>query len=292
MADTKKAAVPGIIVAVVVGAAIAWAGSQGGTTLGGLPVFAIAVAMAYVIQWVVFIPSYIRHTERYYDITGSMTYILVMLFAVLASGATDPRSLLLLGLVLVWAMRLGSFLFARVRRAGGDVRFDRIKQSLPDFLMTWTVQGLWVSLTLAAALGAVTSAERTSLDGFAMAGLAIWVLGFGVESTADLQKKRFRADPAHRGEFISSGLWSVSRHPNYLGEITLWTGIAMIAFPTLAGWRLVTLVSPVFVCLLITRVSGIPILERRADGRWGGRGDYEDYKRRTPVLVPWIGRRG
>ena len=116
-------------------------------------------------------------------------------------------------------------------------------------------------------------------------GLLIWAAGFAIEATADVQKSRFRADPANRGAFIHTGLWAWSRHPNYFGEIVLWIGVAVIALPVLQGWQYVTLISPLFVILLLTRVSGVPLLEKRADEKWGGQDDYEAYKRRTPVLV-------
>jgi steroid 5-alpha reductase family enzyme len=292
MIGKQSAALGASVAAALVGAAIAWAGSQGGATLGGVPVFALGVGLAFLVQWVVFIPSYVMRTERYYDLTGSLTYISVMVFAVASSGYADARSMLLLMLVLIWAGRLGTFLFLRVLRSGRDSRFDELKHSFARFLMTWTLQGLWVSLTLAAALAAVTSERRAGLDAFALVGLAVWAAGFSIEAAADYQKSRFRALPANKGAFISSGLWSRSRHPNYFGEIVLWTGVAIIALPVLSGWQLATLVSPVFVYLLLTRVSGIPLLERKANEKWGGQAAYEAYKRRTSVLVPWMGRKG
>ena len=292
MADKPRtASVATPLAAVTIGALIAWAGSQGGVSIGGVPVFALAVGLAFLVQWLVFIPSYVAKTERYYDLTGSLTYISVTVLAVLLSGATDVRSLLLLVLVLVWAVRLGTFLFRRVRRAGKDDRFDEIKRSFLRFLTAWTVQGLWVSLTLAAALAAITSADHKQFEVLALVGLAVWIVGFSIEATADLQKNRFRADPANKGAFISTGLWAMSRHPNYFGEIVLWTGVAIIALPVLSGWQLLTLISPVFVFLLLTRVSGIPLLEKKADKTWGGQEAYETYKRRTPVLVPLVGRK-
>jgi steroid 5-alpha reductase family enzyme len=150
----------------------------------------------------------------------------------------------------------------------------------------WTIQGLWVSLTVGAALAAITTTARKDLDLFAIIGAALWALGFAIEVAADAQKSRFNADPANRGRFIQTGLWSRSRHPNYFGEILLWVGVAIAAFPVLQGWQLVTLISPLFVALLLTRVSGIPLLEKRADAKWGGQADYEAYKKRTPVLIP------
>lgn len=292
MAERRQTAWIGTAVAVLVGAGVAWAGSQGSVTVGGLPLFALGVALAYLVQWAVFVPSYLARTEHFYDLTGSLTYMTIIILAIVASGRSDARSLLLLALVLVWAGRLGTFLFRRVRAVGKDVRFDQLKNSLPDFFMTWTLQGLWVSLTLAAALGAITSAETVPIDAFAIAGTAVWLLGFAFEAVADLQKNRFRADPANKGGFISTGLWALSRHPNYFGEITLWVGVAIIAFPALSGWQYVTLISPFFVFVLITRISGVPLLEKKAEERWGGQPAYEEYKKRTPVLVPWLGRRG
>jgi steroid 5-alpha reductase family enzyme len=249
-------------------------------------VFAIAVGLAFLIQWLVFIPSYLMQTEHFFDLTGSLTYITVASLAGFLSAPIDIRSLVLLALVVVWAARLGSFLFRRVRKSGKDDRFDEIKPSFVRFLNVWTLQGLWVTLTMAAALAAITSAKSVGLDLFAVIGLCVWLAGFGMEAIADLQKSRFRADSSNRGKFIRAGLWSWSRHPNYFGEITLWTGVAIIAFPVLQGWQLVTLISPVFVFLLLTRVSGIPLLEKKADSKWGGQQDYEDYKAKTSLLVP------
>jgi len=152
--------------------------------------------------------------------------------------------------------------------------------------MAWTLQGLWVFLTLAAALRAMTSAQPGRLGLVGFVGLAVWAVGFAIEVVSDRQKRAFRQDPANSGRFISTGLWARSRHPNYFGEIVIWLGIALIAPPSLSGWQSVTLISPLFVFLLTTRVSGIPPLESRAEKRWGNDPDYRAYKARTPVLFP------
>lgn len=271
---------------VLVGAGLALAGGQGGQAVGGVPVFTVAVAAAFVVQWLAFVPSYLARTERFFDLTGSLTYIVVTLGVLILSGGWDARRVLLASLVLVWAARLGSFLFQRVSRSGADDRFDEIKGSFPRFLGVWTIQGLWVSVTAAAAWIAISSSRAVGIDGFAVAGAILWLAGFAVEVVADRQKSRFRADPANRGRFISTGLWSRSRHPNYFGEILLWIGVAVIALPVLEGWQWIGLLSPVFVAVLILRVSGVPLLEAKADAKWGGQPDYEAYKRTTPVLLP------
>lgn len=287
--DLKALAVFPIVV--LIGAGVATAGSQGGGEVGGVPVFALAVALAFVIQWLAFVPAFVLQDEGFYDLTGSLTYISVTILAVALSPEVDGRSILLLVLVVIWAGRLGTYLFRRIRKAGKDERFDRIKPSFVRFLNAWTLQGLWVSLTLAAALAAITTTTREAIGVVTVLGALVWVAGFGIEATADRQKSRFRADSANKGRFISSGLWAWSRHPNYFGEIVLWVGVAIVAVPVLQGWQWVTLISPVFVTLLLTRVSGVPLLEKRADEKWGGQDDYETYKAQTPVLVPRPPRR-
>jgi steroid 5-alpha reductase family enzyme len=292
MEKPDRNALVALPVVVVIGVLVALAGSQGGSTVGGFPVFALCVIVAFVIQWVAFVPAYLLQTERFFDLTGGLTYITVAVVAVLFSDAPDARSYLLLAMVVVWAVRLASYLFLRIRKAGADTRFDAIKPSFPRFLNTWTLQGLWVTLTLAAALAAITTTERVGLGTVSAIGLIVWVVGIGLEAVADAQKSRFRADPANKGRFIHTGLWSWSRHPNYFGEILLWVGVAIVALPVLRGWQWATLISPVFVALLLLRVSGVPLLEKAADEKWGGQLDYEAYKHRTSLLLPRPPRRG
>ena len=273
-------------VLIVVGVLVALAGSQGGRSAIGIPLFALCVGLAFLIQWVVFIPSFARQTEKFFDLTGSLTYVTVILIPVLLSPVLDARSLLVAALVLVWAIRLGNFLYRRIHKAGKDDRFDELKPSFWRFLVVWTIQALWVTFTAAAALVVLTTSVRKELDIFAVLGFLLWAAGFALEVVADSQKGKFSADPANKGKFIRTGLWARSRHPNYFGEIVLWVGVAVIALPVLQGWTWVALISPVFVTLLLTRVSGVPLLEKKADKKWGGQADYEAYKKNTPVLIP------
>ncbi len=276
----------GVLITILLGLGVALAGSQGGYEVGSLPVYALGVLLAFLIQWIVFIPSFINKTEKFFDLTGSITYITVMIVSVLLTPERDLRTWTLLVMVSIWAMRLGSFLFLRIKKAGEDRRFREIKTSFPRFLQTWTLQGLWVTFSLAAALIVVTSQKRVPLDIYYVIGLIIWLIGFGIEAIADQQKTNFRENPANEGKFIQEGLWSWSRHPNYFGEIVLWAGVAIIALPVLTGWGWVALISPVFITILLTRISGVPMLEKSADEKWGGQQDYETYKKNTSVLIP------
>jgi steroid 5-alpha reductase family enzyme len=286
MKTTDRKSLIAFPILILIGALVAWAGSQGGATLAGIPIFALAVGLAFLIQWLAFIPAYLLQTEKFFDLTGSLTYLSVSILALIFSQAFDARSILLLAVVVIWAIRLGTFLFGRIKRAGKDDRFDEIKPSLIRFLNVWTIQALWVTFTMAAALVAITTSTRKELDLFALVGFLVWAGGFAIEVVADSQKSRFSANPENKGKFIQTGLWAHSRHPNYFGEIMLWVGVAIIALPVLQGWQWVALISPVFVTLLLTRVSGVPLLEAKADKKWGGQADYETYKKTTPVLIP------
>ncbi|MGB5722588.1 MAG: DUF1295 domain-containing protein, partial [Woeseiaceae bacterium] len=213
------------------------------------------------------------------------TYISVTMFAVSLSGELDLRAMLVAAMVLFWSLRLATFLFRRISRDGKDSRFDTIKNRPLRFFMAWTIQGLWVLLTAAAALAIITGGVREPLGAIGVVGLAVWSIGMLIEVIADRQKSQFRNNPDNKGKFINVGLWAWSRHPNYFGEIVLWTGMAIVAVPVLQGWQWATLISPVFVTFLLTKVSGVPLLEEKADKRWGGQDDYEEYKRKTPVLM-------
>lgn len=270
----------------LLGAVIAWTGSSGSASVGDISVFALIVALAFLVQVVAFVPAFIMQSERFFDLTGSLTYITLTVIGAALTAPLDGRSALLVLLVLVWAARLGTFLFRRVRGSGRDGRFDDLKPSFVRFLNVWVIQGLWVTITAGAAWAAIASGQRVPMDALGIVGLLVWLLGFTIEVVADLQKSRFRAEPDNKGRFIRSGLWSWSRHPNYFGEIVLWLGVAILAFPALQGWQLITVLSPAFVFLLITRVSGVPLLEAQADDKWGGQEGYEEYKASTSVLVP------
>jgi steroid 5-alpha reductase family enzyme len=270
---------------VLLALALAWAGSQGGMVAVGVPVFALCALAAFALQWLAYVPAYLAQTERFYDLVGSFTYLLLVGLALALTAAADERSLLLASLVALWAVRLGTFLFLRIRRDGRDSRFDRIKPSAWRFFLAWNTQGLWVLYTSACALAAITGNTPAPLGPSDVLGFMLWLFGFGIEVVADAQKRAFRARFGS-GRFIDVGLWARSRHPNYFGEILLWIGVALFALPALGGWRLVTLISPMFVFLLLTRVSGVPLLERKAEDRWGSDAAYRAYRDSTPVLIP------
>jgi len=265
-----------------------WAASQGGSVVFGVPVLFIVVIFIFALQWLVFIPAYVLQSEKFFDLTGSVTFILSVFIALLLTRDFDARTLILVILVTIWALRLGIFLHQRVHKTGKDARFDELKNSFFRYFITWTMQGMWVSFTLAAALVAITSQYKQELGFLVVSGLLIWLVGFLIEAIADAQKMKFKNNPQNKNNYIQSGLWATSRHPNYFGEILAWLGIAVIAVPVFQGWQWIAMLSPVFVIVLLTGISGVPILEKRADEKWGDDKAYQDYKKNTPILIPKI----
>ncbi len=275
-----------LIVTILIGGLVSLAGSQGGAAAGSVPVFLICGLLAFGINWLAFIPANAAKTEKYYDLTGSFTYLSLMIVAGVLSAPLDARSIIIALMVVVWALRLGSFLFLRIRDDGGDQRFDEIKKSPARFFLTWTLQGIWVLLTAASALVIITNSTRLPLDIFAFIGIGLWIAGFAIEVVSDRQKREFRKVPENKGRYISTGLWAWSRHPNYFGEILLWTGVTVASLPVLSGWQWVTIISPIFVAFLIIRISGVPKLEAHAKKKWGDEKEYQDYVSTVPLVIP------
>lgn len=275
------------IFAVVFALGVAWAGGQASIRIGATPLLLLCAALAFSIQWLAFLPAFALQTEKFYDLAGCVTYLSVLGLVAIYGPPLDAADVVLLLMCAVWALRLGAFLFLRIHKDGADHRFDAIKPVFLRFLMAWTLQGLWVFLTLSAVLIVTTVPGQHPISAFTLVGAIIWLAGFGLEVTADAQKRAFKADKANQGRFIQTGLWSWSRHPNYLGEIILWAGVFVCVLPQLQGWQWVALISPCFVALLLTKVSGVPLLEAHANKRWGQDPSYQAYKKATPVLWPW-----
>ena len=263
------------------------------------PLIFYCFGLIFLIHALAFIPSFIYKTEKFFDFTGMIAYIAVIFFGLYLKqniiGDIDTESIILSTLILIWTIRLGSFLFYRVLKSGKDRRFSDMKQSFSKFLPVWIMSTLWVCITSAPALCVITSevlkydklGELIPIDySLIYIGIFIWCFGFLFECIADFQKIIFKSKIKNKDKFINSGLWSVSRHPNYFGEIILWIGISMISSSMLTGWQYISLISPIFVYILLTSISGINLLEKYADNKWGDLDSYKKYKKETPELIP------
>ena len=259
--------------------------------LSGVNLVGHLLVLIFVIQWIAYIPAFIFKTEKFYDLTGSLTYIAAISFALYSTNTTqslDLGSLIIGAAIIVWAVRLGSFLFMRVHKDKKDGRFDTIKTSFSQFFMTWTLQGMWVFICSSAALVAIANPTGVPINIVFIIGLALFILGFVVEIIADNQKSAFRSIPENKDVFINEGLWARSRHPNYFGEITLWTGITVMGISTFEGMNYLALFSPIFSYLLLNYVSGVRMLEYRGHKKWGHLDAYVTYKKSTPKFIPKI----
>jgi len=268
---------------------LSFAISYGIAHLTGSVIVKNAVLLAYVIHWIAYIPAYLFQTEKFYDLTGSVTYLSVVWFVFLStyqSISLNFGNLILVLLISIWTIRLGLFLFMRIHKAGEDKRFRTIKTSASQFFMTFTISGLWVTLCSMCALVAISSPEGLVMNALTYVGIILFIIGFGIEIVADNQKTAFRSIEANKDSFITSGLWSKSRHPNYFGEVLLWFAIAVISFSSLEGLQLITLISPIFTYILLVYVSGVRMLEDMNDKKWADNEQYKSYKKNTPMLFP------
>lgn len=246
-----------------------------------------AVMLAFLIQWVAYIPAYIFQTEKFYDLTGSLSYLTVIWFVFFSSNnlsGLNIQNLIVVTLISFWAIRLGTFLFGRIHKDGEDKRFRTIKTSASQFFMTWTLQGMWVSICTMCAITAISSSQGIIANALFYLGLAFFIVGFAIEVVSDQQKSAFRAVPENKEKFITSGLWSKSQHPNYFGEILLWSAIALLSISSLNGTQYLTLISPIFTYVLLVYISGVRMLDDMGNKKWGHLEEYKEYKRNTPTL--------
>ena len=281
------------LICILIASLVSIAAAQNGALYNNYPISIICMALSFIIHWLVFIPSFFYKTEKFYDITGTVAYMSILittayLLSIIKNEVVLLRSILSIIFVMIWAIRLGAFLFTRVIKVGEDKRFEDAKKSFSKFLMFFNISALWVFLTIVNVLTMIINNSDSITDIFFIIGFSIAIIGLIIEVVADRQKRKFRMNISNKGEFIRSGLWSISRHPNYFGEILIWLGISFSTLPILSGWQFITLISPIFVILLLTKVSGINLLETAADEKWALDKNYQDYKEKTSVLIPFL----
>ena len=257
--------------------------------LTGIQNITYAVLFIFLIHLLIFVPSYFFQTEKFFDLTGTISYVSSVLFIFFKSNTLESinlGSLVLSTFIIIWSLRLGIFLFLRIKKAGKDRRFNEIKKSFSWFFMTFSVSGMWVTICSICALTGI--ANGIIFSSTTIIGIIIFTIGFTIEIIADSQKTKFRAMDDNKDKFISIGLWKYSRHPNYLGEIILWLGISLISFSSLEGFQYITLISPIFTYLLLVNVSGINLLEKSGEKKWGHLDSYKSYKENTPRLIGFL----
>ena len=245
----------------------------------------LSFGIALAVNGAFFAVAAARKTDVVTDLSYSLTFALlavVLLFA----GAAEPVQLVASLLVVVWAARLGIYLFRRIMRTKVDHRFDGMRDDPLRFARFWLLQAVTVAVVMLPVTYLLDQDAPPGLGAWSIAGAVVWLAGLLVEGVADAQKAAFRAKEENRGRFVASGLWRYSRHPNYFGEMLVWWGLFLYVLPVLHGAAFAVVIGPVFITLLLLFVSGIPPLERSADEKYASDPAYRDYKRRTSILVP------
>lgn len=250
--------------------------------------YAKAAVVDFGIQWSLWVVASLLKTEKFFDLAGTSTFVYLVWQTLFWTGRFYPRQLIQSTCITTWGLRLGLFLFTRVLREGGDGRFNKARDNPTMFFVFWTFQGIWVYMTLLPTFMLHSSRNNRPLHWKDYLGWCLWAVGFCIEVVADYQKSQFRRDPSNHKRFITSGLWSVCRYPNYLGEILMWCGLFLPASSVLYGWQYVSIASPAFVVYLLTKVSGIPFQEAQARRRWSKDPAYLEYTRNTFKLIPGI----
>jgi steroid 5-alpha reductase family enzyme len=241
---------------------------------------------SFAIQGIFFAFAAWFKTDKVTDLSYSLSFALLSVVLVLANRAFAPSQLLAAAFVIVWAARLGAYLLTRIIKIGKDDRFDDKRAHFLKFLGFWVLQAcvVWVVLLPVAVLLSLSSAGPLTI--LSVAGALLWALGFAIEAVSDAQKYAFRNDPDNAKRWIETGLWKYSRHPNYFGEVLLWWGIFLFTLPNLSGMLLLAVAGPVSITLLLLFVSGVPLLERSADRKYGDDPAYQAYKHRTSIFIP------
>ena len=248
----------------------------------------IAAAALFIYMHLWFGLAILKKRNDVADIAWGLGFVLLAVTEFVVRGPDlNPRSLSVLFLVIVWGGRLATYLAMRSNGKPEDPRYADMRTAwgskwvFNTYTRVFWLQGVllyFASLPLLAAL----RLAPTPLTWIDQAAQSIAMFGLLIEAIADYQKNKFKSDPANRGKICDVGLWSKSRHPNYFGEMAFWVGIATFSCHQIGEFWWAWL-GPALIIFLLLKVSGIPLIEKRYDGRK----DYEAYKRRTNLLVPF-----
>lgn len=245
------------------------------------------LVLSIAINGVFFVIAALLRTDVFTDITYSLTFAVMAAVLFAFAPFRGMLEFAIAGATLLWALRLGGYLFYRILRIKVDHRFDDKRNSFVKFGSFWLLQAISVWAIMLPVYGLLSGGKGATISPAALVpGLAVFVAGLAIETVADAQKFAFKSKPESKGEFMSTGVWRYSRHPNYFGEMLVWWGIALPGAFAFRGAEFLFFLGPLYITLLLLFVSGIPILEKEADRKWESREDYREYKRRTSLLIP------
>lgn len=241
----------------------------------------VAITIAYQAAFGAI--AHFKQIDTFTDFAGTSNFIVLALYSFVKSGHTIRQKLISF-FSCTWGVRLGTHLLRRILSWGEDHRFDNIRNNIKSLITFWSVQGLWVWIVSLPVLLANTSTVNPPLGALDYIGWALYAIGLVTETVADLQK--LKSSSSAQRKWMHTGLWKYSRHPNYFGEILVWTGMYLSAAPTLSGLEHLAMASPLFTATILLFLSGIPMSEKSADKKYANNSDYVAYKKGTSVLVP------
>jgi len=248
--------------------------------------YLLALLVSLGINLLFFLLASILKTDMFTDFTYGLTFIILALLFLLKNQTFYGYQLLLAVMVILWGIRLITYLLVRILKIKKDRRFDGIRENPLQFLRFWLFQGVAVWAIMLPLIYLLSLTKDKVLNYVMGLGIVIWTLGLLIETVSDWQKFSFKNNSKNKNLWIQSGLWKYSRHPNYFGEMLCWWGIFIFALPFLQGLSWLTIISPLFITFILLFVSGIPPLEKRYDFKYADNKKYQEYKKRTSILIP------
>ena len=253
--------------------------------------YLVSALTAAVFMLFMYIAAQIKKDNSIVDIGWGIGFILITLSLIITSDNFDSGTQIFFSMILLWGLRLTLHIFLRAKGRGEDFRYAEWRKNWGNkaawiaFYKVFMLQGFLMVLIAMPILIYFDKrgAENMSLK---IAGVSVFVFGFLFEALGDLQLTNFKKNPSNRGRIITSGLWKITRHPNYFGEAALWWGIGIYSFAFTNS--VFVFAGPLLLNVLLLKVSGIPLLEKKYEGT----PDWENYKKITPAFIPWIGKKG
>lgn len=245
-----------------------------------------AAITVFLYMLMVFVLALLLRDNSIVDIFWGLGFVVLSLVSLYPFDSQDIKQIVVNSLILVWGIRLSVHIFIRNRGRGEDFRYANWRRTwkyfvLRSFLQIFMLQGFFM-LIISWPVLHINSNISPDFGMLDVVGILVFLTGFLFEAIGDYQMVVFKKDPANKGKLITTGLWKYTRHPNYFGEALLWWGLWLMALPVVDG--IYTVLSPIVITLLLRYISGVPMLEKKYEGR----ADWGAYKEITPVFVPFI----
>lgn len=246
-----------------------------------------SLIFSFTINMVFFAFAAAFKTDKVTDLSYSLSFFILAPVLLFSAGNSYLFEQLLLTIsIMIWAFRLGAYLLKRIITIGKDDRFDDKRNDFLKFLNFWILQTLVVWIVMLPFSLFLTARPVQTSPGSTIIGITIFLMGIIIESFSDAQKFAYRSKEENKGHWVDTGFWKYSRHPNYFGEILVWWGLFIVTIPMLSGWGWITIIGPMTITLFLFKVSGIPLLEKQNDIKYGDNPEFASYRENTSLLIP------